>query len=141
MLESEERQRLDALRAHVEALEAEERPTPAQVNNLLVSALQAHSTLFRMSRVFPHASASRRVNAMEALDHVPTAALACQLHRCWGALGVTAATQKLILLKALTTVGTETAEYRKEFFADVRPFDRKHADPTAHEGLSAEGSG
>lgn len=95
VLEAEERRRLEVLNASLRAYEAE--PSPEQVNDLLVSALQAQATLTRMSRVFPLGNTHRLVDPGNVLSHSPTLALVCQLRRCWTALGVTDSTLSTIL--------------------------------------------
>lgn len=140
-LEAEERQRLGPLKAHLEGLEAGRRRTPEEINAVLVSALQAEITLLRMTRVFPRACASRRMNVMDALAHGPTAELGWQLYRCWRALGVSEGTQKVILRDVFTVVGAETANYRKELFRATLATADKGTGPEVHNSLAAEGSG
>lgn len=141
VLEAEERARLHTLRARTDALVAEEHPAPAQIGDLLVSALQSQTTLARLTRLFPLSTDSARIDKARALDHAPTTELACQLRRCWSALGVTATTQKVILREALLAVGTSTARVRARFFGRLDRALWKESGLKPHEGFAAEGSG
>lgn len=102
-LEGEERQRLESLNASMTVVESEKHPTAQQVSDLLVAALQAQTTLMRMSRVFPAASAGRLVDAGSVLSHPLSLALAVQLRRCWAVLGVTDSALSVILQASLTS--------------------------------------
>ena len=140
VLEAEENERLKSLRANMKALESGETLTPNQINSLLISAVQGQVTLFRMSRVFPETTANRRVNLTSAVRHGPTLELACQLHRCWRALGVTDSTLKLFLRHAFSFAGAWTLHAREELFSSVKPNVRTGVDPKAQDALAAEGS-
>lgn len=140
-LEEEEQHRRASLRAGINVLEAEEMPTPSQINALLASALQAQVTLMRMSRVFPSISSSRRTDVTNALGHGPTAALAGDLHRAWNVLGITGPTLIDLLRQVVFTVGTETQSARMDLFAAVIGSMRRGVDPKARASLAAEGSG
>lgn len=140
-LEAEERARLQALTARIDALVAEQRPTPGQIDELLVSALQAQATLGRSTRLFPLSSDSRRIDKARALAHGPTTALGGQLYRCWSALGVTAATQRVLLEKVLLSVGTETSKARAGLFPHLGVKWRKGIHAETHAAFAAEGTG
>lgn len=140
-LETEERERLQSLKASMGGLEREGAPAPEQINALLVSAFEAQTTLLRMSRVFPARSDNRRLDLEKALKHRPTMELAWQLYRCWRALGVTAATQKLILRDALLAASTKTASIRSRLFVNLQKNWKRGIDRNAHAGFAAEGSG
>lgn len=141
VLEAEERERLESMRASLSAFESQADPTAEHIDALLVAALQGQLTLFRMSRVFPKLGASKCVDVSRALRHGPTAALACQLRRCWGALGVTDATLKSLLREAVTAVGIQTRSARVKSFSVLIPNLQRGVDPNAHEALAAEGAG
>lgn len=140
-LESEERDRVDSLRASIDAVAAAEMPTPDRVNALLVSALQAEVTLMRMSRVFPDAAATKRTDVAKALGHPPTAALAYELHRAWKALGVSDPTVAVLLRQVMRTVGEQTRSARVKFFVHLLPKLQRGVDPNAHKSFAAEGPG
>lgn len=141
VLEAEERERLRSLRANMSALAANEAPTRYHINALLVSALQAQVTLFRMSRVFPDLSFGRRLNRVRALRHEPTVLLAGQLRRCWRELGLTDATLRALLSLAVKAAGTRTASRRELLFSELVPGLRRGVDPNAQRALAAEGAG
>lgn len=123
------------------AFEAAESPTRCQINALLVSALQAHVTLFRMSRVFSERAATKHLSLTLAVRHSPTVALACELRRCWSALGVADSTLKAFLQLAVVTIGSQTRTTRVKFFLDLMSHVRRGIDPKAQKALAAEGSG
>ncbi|PHJ15497.1 hypothetical protein CSUI_010692 [Cystoisospora suis] len=97
LLEAEEEQSLRSLEASMNAFEGEEEPTTQEINQLLASALQAHVTLTRMSRVFSKSGYLRMLDAEGVLNHPPSLVLASQLRRCWTLLGVTDAALDLLL--------------------------------------------
>lgn len=121
--------------------ESEETPTRSQTNTLLVSALQGQVTLMKMSRVFHDPSSSRRVSPNRALRHGATAALACELRRCWRILGVTDSTLKLLLRQAITAVGSYTRDVRARLVTELMPSAGQRTDAKADAALVAEGSG
>lgn len=141
VLEAEERERLRSLRASASAFESQAAPTAEHMNALLVAALQGQLTLFRMSRVFPQSGASKSVDVSRAALHGPTAALARRLRQCWGSLGVTDSTLKLLLRDAVTAVGIQSRMARVKLFLDLIPHLRRGVNPRTHEALAAEGSG
>ena len=140
-LEAEEQERLESLRASIDAFESEETPTHSHLNAVLVSALQGQATLLRASRVFPERAASKRVDMSRALRHGPTVMLACQLLRCWSVLGVTDSTLKNLLRQVFNAVGARSRIARGELFMDLVPHLRSGIDPKAQAAFAAEGSG
>lgn len=140
-LEAEEDERLQSLEASMQALLAQERPTSEQVGRVLVSALQAQTTLIRSTRIFPLLADCNRIDKSQALKHRQTAKLACELHRCWGALGVTVTTREFILRKALLTVGTMTWKARADLSVRLDRKKRTGIDAGAHAAFVAEGTG
>lgn len=140
-LEAEEYERLESLRASINALELKETPTRYQFNAVLVSALQGQITLWRMSRVFPAPSGGKRVDISLALRHGPTLELAWRLRHCWRALGVTDGTLEVLLQQALIAVRASTRDIRAELFSEVSPHLQRGIDPKARAALEAEGSG
>ncbi|PHJ20751.1 hypothetical protein CSUI_005411 [Cystoisospora suis] len=140
ILEAEERDRLESLRASMDALKTESTPTSVRVNALLASALQAQITLMKMSRVFPDHAVSRRVDPTRALRHGATVALASELRRCWEFLGVTERTLKDLLWLALNAISRRTLLDRQELFPDTgRKPRHKEPQPKPEEALVAEG--
>lgn len=127
------------LSASLRQLEGEEAPTPAQINALLVAALQAQITLMRTSRVFPKRYLPKELDVTNALGHGPTAALACELYKSWKALGVTGHTLKSLLLQAVFTVTKLTEKARSKLFEAVLPKVRHGIDPRARESFLEEG--
>lgn len=83
-------------------------PSSGQISVLLVSALQAHATLMRMSRVFPATGCNRLVDPGSVLSHSLSLRLAQQLRRCWRALGVTDSALRVILKIALRSAVDQT---------------------------------
>lgn len=140
-LETEERERIRSLRVAMNALQSGDRPTSDQVDELLVSALQAQATLIRSTRLFPLLNDSRRLDKARALNHIPTTELACQLYRCWRMLGVAAATQKVLLREVFMTIGTTTGKARAQLFGGLTKNWKKGVDAKAHAGFAAEGPG
>ncbi|PHJ18803.1 hypothetical protein CSUI_007370, partial [Cystoisospora suis] len=140
ILEAEERDRLESLRASMDALKTESTPTSVRVNALLVSALQAQITLMKISRVFPDHAVSRRVDPTRALRHGATVALASELRRCWDFLGVTERTLKGLLWLSLNAISRQTLPDRQELFPDIgRKPRHKEPQPKPEEALVAEG--
>lgn len=141
MLEAEELERLDSLKARISEFGADETRTPSQINALLVAGLQAQITLMRMSRVFPRRASSRTVDVASALAHRPTAGLARELYHCWKALGLTKTTLKDILTQVVSAIGKQTLTARGGLFVDLQPGVWRGVDPKAGMSLMAEGSG
>lgn len=134
-------QRLRSLDASMKAFSSEETPTSRQTNDLLVSALQAHATLMRMSRVFPAARACKRVDVGSALGHAPTRALAGQLRCCWTALGVTDSTLKAMLHLLLAGALQRIQELSLPASGHPDARDAEAIEPDARQRLADEGSG
>lgn len=141
VLEAEERERLESLRASSTPFRTGDKPTPLQVNALLIAALQGQLTLLRVSRVFPQLSASKCMDISRALRHEPTVALACQLHHCWRVLGVGDSTVTRLLHQAVMTVGTRTWNAREALYSDPARQPPEESGSKAHAVFAAEGSG
>lgn len=122
LLEAEERQRLQSLSASLDAFGSQRQPTPAQVNDLLVSALQGQTTLMRMSRVFPAFKANRLLDAEEVLHHPLTCALAGHLRRSWTLLGVKDSAVGVLLRRLLASALSR----RRLVFSQVQPLPDAH---------------
>ncbi|PHJ20707.1 hypothetical protein CSUI_005456, partial [Cystoisospora suis] len=140
VLEAEERKRLESLRVGMSAFDAGVPPTWSQVNALLVSATQGQITLMRMSRVLSDHGVSKRLSLSRVAKHTPTVALARELRRGWGALGLTRPTLQALLRQAVVTVGEQTRASRVKLFWDLMPGGASRIDPKAHKALAAEES-
>ncbi|PHJ23959.1 hypothetical protein CSUI_002190 [Cystoisospora suis] len=141
-LEEEEQERLESLNASISALQGhnEKAPTSCEVNSLLVSALQGHLTLMRLSRIFPERASNKCLNLSRASSHGPTMALASVLHRGWSVLGMTDRTVAVLLQHALRTVGSSTWQRRRELYLGLLRGPRSQKSAEVHAAFVAEGS-